>query len=108
MKLFGRSDESLKGDEAGFIHEYIACRINAIIEVLNLPVKQLSDASPDSIMNKLNELSDERKYWHTPEDQIYWLDRVIEQICESDEMIERVNRLTRINFEAFTGVHHTV
>jgi hypothetical protein len=104
MKLFGRSYDSFKGDETGLIHEYIACRINAMIEVLDLPVELLAEADPDCIMQKLLELSDDKEHWQTPEDQLTWLDNVAGRICENEEMIEEVIRLTRNKFEAYASV----
>ncbi len=95
MTLLQRSAEVPNCDERGFIHEYIACRINAVIEVLNLPVELLTDAAPDSIRNKLLELSDDEQYWETPEARIVWLEDVINKLCDNGEMIARVEYLTR-------------
>jgi hypothetical protein len=104
MKLFGRNVELSKGNETAFINELIACRINAMIEVLDLPVELLQDADPDSIRHKLLELSDDQESWQTPEARMAWLDDVIGRICENDEMVERVMSLTRKKFRIFMSI----
>jgi hypothetical protein len=101
MKLSGRRADDLRDDEFAFIHERIACEINAMIEVMNLPTEQLQHADPDAIMNKLLELSDDKESWLTPAAQMSWLENVIKKICDDDDMIEKVINLTQKKFDSY-------
>jgi hypothetical protein len=100
MKLSGRRTGDSRYDDFPFIQERVACKINAMIEVLELPAEKLQLATTEAITHKLLELSDDKESWQTPTAQLAWLEYVIKKICD-DDMIKKVMNLTQEKFDSY-------
>ena len=105
MKLTQTKAETLRLDEFPFIQELILCGINALIEVLELPVEKLALANTTSIAGKLLELSDDKEAWLTSEGQLVQLQCIINKMCDDKPMLEKVMTLSERKFDSFLKQH---
>jgi hypothetical protein len=89
----------LKFDDSPFIQERTACGINALIEVLELPVSKISSAYDTAVIGfKLREISGEKIEYQTVDGQSIQLQFVIRRICPDEETVDRVMELCEEKF----------
>lgn len=101
MKLTEPKTESQGLNECPFIQELILCGINALIEVLELPVEKLILANTAAIARKLLEISGDKEAWLTSEGQLLHLQCIITKLCEDRSILNRVMTLSEQKFDSF-------
>ncbi len=101
MRLTGQETDSRGLDECPYIQELILCGINALIEVLSLPVGQLTRADSPSIARKLLEISGDKETWLTAEGQLLQLQNLITRLCDDRSLLIKVITLSERNFDDF-------
>jgi hypothetical protein len=89
----------LKFDDSPFIQERTACGINALIEVLELPVSKIGEVITTTVIGcKLREITGERLEFQTVDGQSIQLQFVIRRICPDEETVDRVMELCEEKF----------
>jgi hypothetical protein len=101
MKMTRTEAETLRLDEFPFIQDLIVCGINALIEVMELPVEKLTLANTTAIARKLLELSDEKETSLTSEGQLVQLQYIIYKMCEDKLMLQKIMTLSEQKFDLF-------
>lgn len=99
MKHTQTRAEILRLEGFPFIEELILCGINSLIEVMELPVGKLVQATTPSIASKLLELSGDKEVWLNPEDQLVQLQYIINKLCGDKPTIEKVMNLSEQKFD---------
>jgi hypothetical protein len=101
MKPKKRRTDEIKSADLPYVRERIACRINALIDVMSLPVDKLRQVNTAAISKKLLELSDGSTACVTEAGQYFQLSFIIGAICDDDQTLEKVMSLGEQKFEWF-------
>ncbi len=104
MKIKKSPGNNLKFDRSPIIRERTACRINAMIEVLELPVAPLTgELNSVTIGNKLMEITGEEILYQTVEAQSVQLQFALLRICPDEEPIQRILELAEKKLIKWSG-----
>ncbi len=93
MKPERTNSHNTEPEEAPFLQERIICRINALIEVMNLPAEKLREINTTSTADKLQELSGGTTTCVTSQGQYFMLNFIIHRMCDNETSIGKVKSL---------------
>ncbi len=101
MKSENTRVEDHESSGSSFIQERIVCRINALIEVMNLPAESLNVSDNIAIAKKLQELSKDKTLCLSPLSQDFQLNFIINRMCENSSELEKVLAIGEQKYEEF-------
>ena len=107
MKIKRSPGNYLKFDRSPFIRERTACRINAMIETLELPVSPLTgEINSFTIGSKLMEITGDKTFYQTDEAQSIQLQFALLRICPDEESIQRILELSEEKFYNYKNTEY--
>jgi hypothetical protein len=100
MELNKTFTSYLRFDRSPYIQERTACGINALIEVLDLPVSKLNNEvlNTSVIGNKLREITGDKATYVTVDGQCIHLQLIIRRLCPDEATVEKVMELCEEKF----------